>query len=199
MRSWWAVALGVVFGLLSVGILLLASQPPHGNAITLLPPPSPIPFQVHLSGEVSQPGVYALAPDSRVQDAVLAAGGFTDRADPSTLNLAAHLEDGGRIQVPAIRPTEIPVQKTEKENQTQSSTNITETTKNPITNAIININTASQEELETLTGIGPATAQKIIAFREENGPFTSIEEIQKVSGIGPVTFENIKNQITVDE
>jgi competence protein ComEA len=199
MKIWWIVALGVIFGLLSAGVILLASQPPRGNPISLLPPPTPIPIQVHVSGEVSSPGVYALPPGSRLEQAIQAAGGFTTVADPSGLNLAAILEDGLRIQVPAQTPTAVPAPAAvanpkNPENQAQPAT-LPEAS----LSQLININTATQAELETLSGIGPVTAQKIIAFREANGPFTSIEEIQKVSGIGPATFEKIKDFITVDQ
>lgn len=200
MKNWWTLALGVVFGVLSAGVIYLSSQPPRGNAIALLPPPTPIPIQVHISGEVQNPGVYALSPGSRVQDAIEAAGGFNETANNTALNLASLLEDGNRVQVPAQTRIETPSSST----ATRSNVEISpfEATSPPEdlpTSTLININTASQHDLESLSGIGPATALKIITFREENGPFASIEEIQKVSGIGPVTFENIKTFITVDE
>ena len=196
MKNWWAVALGVVFGVLAAGVILLASQPPRGHPIELLPPPTPVPIQVHVSGAVTNPGVYALPPQSRVQDAIDAAGGFDEDADPSSLNLAALLEDGALIRVPALEPTFTPAPRgaaTPAETAPPAG--------EPAAPApeMININTATQEELETLSGIGPVTARKIIEYRESNGPFTAIEEIQKVSGIGPVTFEKIKDFITVGE
>ena len=199
MKNWWTVALGVIFGLLSAGVILLASQPPRGNPISLLPPPTPFPIQVHVSGEVANPGVYGLPPGSRVEQAIQAAGGFTPSANPSDLNLAAILEDGQRIQVSTQTPTAIPTPAVPV--KPQNPENSTQTTDPAIPPSLqqININTATQAELETLSGIGPVTAQKIIAFREANGPFTSIEEIQKVSGIGPATFEKIKDFITVDQ
>jgi len=197
MKSWWAIALGEVFGLLSAGIILLPSQPPRGNAIVLLPPPTPIPIQVHVSGEVNHPGVYSLSPESRVQDAIQAAGGITSQANSSGLNIAALLEDGLRVQVPAQTPTETPAPITgiKTKEQQNSSQPISPPVQSSTT--LININTASQDELENLSGVGPVTAQKIIAFREENGSFSSIEEIQKVSGVGPATFEKIRDFITV--
>jgi competence protein ComEA len=201
MKSWWVIVLGVVFGVLSAGILYLASQPPRGNPIVLLPPPTPVPIQVHVSGEMQTPGVYALPPETRVQDAIQAAGGFSVEADTTKLNLAAPLEDGIRLQVPAQPKVETYLATTAntKEEKTPPKPNSPSTVEETSQLNPININTATQEELETLSGIGPATAQKIITFREENGPFTSIEEIQKVSGIGPVTFENIKDFISVDD
>jgi len=200
MKNWWTLALGVVFGILSAGVLYLASQPPRGNAIGLLPPPTPIPIQVHISGEVQNPGVYAISPGRRLQDVIEVAGGFTIKADSTSLNLASLLEDGIRVQVPAQPQVETP--SLEKAASSEPENLPSNSTSPPADNSsakLVNINNANQERLETLSGIGPATAQKIIAFREENGSFTSIEEIQKVSGIGPVTFENIKDFITVDE
>ncbi len=108
MKNWWVLALGVVFGLLGAGIIFLSSQPPRGNAIALLPPPTPIPIQVHISGEIQNPGVYALPVNSRVQDIIEAAGGFTENANSTSLNLAAQLEDGMRVQVPAQIRDEAP-------------------------------------------------------------------------------------------
>ncbi len=200
MKNWWTLALGVVFGVLSAGVIYLSSQPPRGNAIALLPPPTPIPIQVHVSGEVQNPGVYALPPGNRVQDAVEAAGGLTDNANHTSLNLASPLEDGMRVQVPAQPQVESPSPTTANTpKDAESPSNPTSPPAAAPSSELIDINTATQEQLEILSGIGPATAQKIIAFRDENGLFTSIEEIQKVSGIGPVTFENIKDFITVDE
>jgi competence protein ComEA len=106
MKSWCALALGVVLGILSAGVILLSSQPPRGNEITLLPPPTPIPIKVHISGEVQNPSVYALPVNSRVQDAINTAGGFTENADINALNLAAQLIDGNRVQVPPLPQTE---------------------------------------------------------------------------------------------
>jgi len=194
MKNWWWVALGVVFGLLGAGGIWLASSPPRGVPIQLNPPPTPAPIQVHVSGAVVEPGVYDLPVESRVQDAVQAAGGFAEDANQSALNLAALLEDGFQVWVPAV-----------KQAQTTSGTGDTAGVADPDLDQpasqdsaqIVNINTANQEELETLSGIGPVTAQKIIDYRETNGLFVGIEDIQKVSGIGPVTFEKIKDLISV--
>ena len=198
MKNWWTIALGVVFGLLGAGIIWLVSQPPRGTAIKLLPPPTPLPIQIHIIGEVNDPGVYALSVESRVKDAVEAAGGFTDYAKRSALNLAAPLEDGIQIQVPLDTQIEAP---TLMATSVKDNNDPSKNTNPPIESNSnqININSADQPTLETLSGIGPVIAQEIISFREEYGPFKSIEEIQKVSGIGPVKFENIRDFITVDE
>ncbi len=191
MKSGWAVVLGVLFGLLGAGAVFLASSPPRGRPIELLPPPTPIPLHVHISGEVISPGVYTLPINSRLEAAIQAAGGFTENALQDGLNLAQPLQDGDKIEIPSMeiaRTTSSAETDLTIERQPQAEST-----------ALININTASQTELESLPGIGPITAEKIIAYRQENGPFTAIEEIQKVSGIGPATFERIQTLITIEQ
>ena len=189
MKDLWKVVLVFVGGLLVAGIILVVISPPRGEAITLTPPPSPEPILVHVSGAVIEPGVYSLPPSSRVGDAIETAGGLLPDAYPQTLNLAAFITDGARVYVPfqptPTSPGGIGV--------TAPSRSIQIDIEGPI-----NINTASQEELETLPGIGPVTAEKIIEYRTTIGPFSTIEEIQEVSGIGPKTFEDIKDLITVE-
>jgi len=195
MKNRWGVALGVVCGLLGAGAIWLASSPPRGNPIQLLPPPTPAPIQVYVTGEVIKPGVYSLPVGSRVQDAVQAAGGFA--ADAKTeLNLAAALQDGDRVQVAST----IQVQEAAETGSTLGAPE-NATGQQPTSGfvGVVNINTASQDELETLSGIGPVTAQKIIDYRETNGLFIGIEDIQKISGIGSVNFEKFKDQITVGD
>lgn len=194
MKTWWAVIFGVVCGLLGAGGILLASSPPRGRAIQLLPPPTPAPIQVHISGEVNKPGVYGLPTGGRVQDAIEAAGGFSEDANQPMLNLAAILEDGMQIWVPAIPSMDNPAGPATNSDRAAPSIDLSPA-ENPA--QIININTATQAELETLSGIGPVTAKKIIEHRQTNGLFIGIEDIQKVSGIGPATFEKIKDCITV--
>ena len=199
MKNWWLVALGVIFGLLSSGVILLVSTHPRGHDITLLPPPSPIPFQVQISGAVHNPGVYELPPGSRVQNAIDLAGGFTIDANESALNLAAYLEDGVRVDVPYQKQVSGP---TTTERDSSKDETVLSETDSPTSEShadLININTANQSTLETLSGIGPVIALRIITFREENGPFSDIVEIQKVSGIGPAIFDKIKNYITVGD
>ncbi len=191
MKSWWGIAwpisLGVLIGLLAAGLLLLMSRPPLGEAIRLSPPPTALPLVVDVNGAVTQPGLYVLPPGSRVQDAIQAAGGSLPEADLAGLNLAAPLEDGAAIRLPAQGETQSP--------QPSRSGDV------PIPGVpggLININTATQGELESLPGIGPALAQRVIDYRGANGPFPEIEAIQNVSGIGPGIFEKIKELITVE-
>lgn len=142
---------------------------------------------VHLSGAVLQPGVYALPPGSRIQDGIQAAGGLDAEADTSPLNLAAPIRDGERVHVPtkSLTPPASP----------STSSFTPQETKAP--SGLININTASPGELESLPGIGPTLAQRIIEHRTTHGPFTTIEAIQDVSGIGPAKFEQVKHLISI--
>ena len=194
-RGWWLL-FGVIFGLAGAGGIWLASSPPRGNSIQLLPPPTLAPIQVHVTGAVANPGVYALPIDSRVQDAIQAAGGFSENANDMAVNLAALLEDGAQISVAAKKPTAEPFTTSGVEQGNERAEGQPDPS-NP--DSPININTATQVELESLPGIGPVTAQKIIEYRETNGPFIGIEDIQKVSGIGPATFEKLKDLITVED
>ncbi|MFC2054121.1 helix-hairpin-helix domain-containing protein [Chloroflexota bacterium] len=190
MKTWWLLAVGIIGGLLGSGVIYLTSSQPRGEGITLLPPPTSAPIIVHIVGAVLDPGVYSLPTNSRQQDAIEAAGGFLSDANPQALNLAAPLQDGDRIIVPTM-PSDTPTPAT----NTSKSTIV----ELPSSNTLININTASQADLENLPGIGPVKAKTIIAYREINGIFGLIEDIQKVPGIGPKTFENLKSLITIDD
>jgi competence protein ComEA len=191
VKNLWREALILVLGLLVSGVIFLASSPPRGNPIQLLPPPTSAPIQVHVTGAVNQPGIYTLPVNTRVSDAIQAAGGLTDDANDQAINLAAFLQDGLQIWVPSTIPEQeseyaAELQDTFRDQRSQLTIGV-----------LININTATQEALETLPEIGPKTAENIITYRQNEGFFTSIEEIQKVSGIGPATFDAIKDQITV--
>ena len=186
LKSILNVVSGILFGLFIAAVVWLVSRNPSGQAVTLRPAPTEKPIVVHITGAVPRPGVYALPEGARVQDAVSAAGGFLAEADKEFINLARVLEDGELLEIPytegfsPVLPT--PVQEI--------------IVPGPDTD-LININTASSFELESLPGIGPTTAQKIIDYRDENGPFFSTEDIINVSGIGPGTYERIKDLITV--
>lgn len=185
MKARWAVPFGVLCGFLAAGLLFLAGSPPRGEPIQLLPPPTPLPLQVYVVGAVVQPGLQALPPGSRVQDAIISAGGLLPEANTTVLNLAAYVADGERIYVPLSNPTE----------ENALSIESFQTTGN----GLININRASQVELESLPGIGPVTAQNIITYRDINGGFNSIEAIMDVPGIGPKTFEEIQHLICIED
>ncbi len=188
----WSIGFTIIIGLLALGVLSLVSSQPRGEPISLSPPPTPLPLVVHVSGAVTLPGVYTLPIGSRVKDAIEAAGGLLPEADSRNLNLAALLQDGELIWIPATpqaNPTAVAPNKTPNDNNDQTSI--------PAPTGLVNINTATLEELDTLPGIGPVKAQNIIDYRNSNGPFNTIEAIQDVNGIGPVTYENLKELITV--
>ena len=202
MNDWWKIGFGVVCGLLGTGIILLVSSQPRGQAITLMPPPSPAPIIVHVAGAVVHPGVYSFPAESRLQDAIQAAGGALQEADLEALNLAEFLQDGTQLVVPS-RPIDQPTEMIDARSRsaiipTPPSREGNATPLPPSPDNPVNINTATQAELESLPGIGPVLAQRIIAYRESNGPFTTIEDIIDVSGIAQSTFDLIKDLITVD-
>jgi competence protein ComEA len=186
LKSILYMASGVLFGLFIALLIWVVARNPSGEAVTLRPVPTETPLIVHITGAVPRPGVYALAQGSRVQDAISAAGGFLAEAEKKGINLARALEDGEQLDVPYVEGAS-PVIATEAPASTQD----------PSATELININFASQVELESLPGIGKTNAEKIITYREQNGPFLTIEDIINVPGIGPGTYERIKDLITV--
>ncbi|MFC2064765.1 helix-hairpin-helix domain-containing protein [Chloroflexota bacterium] len=151
--------------------MLFLVRQPAGEPLVLATRPPEINITVYISGEVVAPGVYQLPSGSRVVDALEAAGGVLPGSNINYVNLAQVLFDADQVFIPKDSD-EIEFQK-------------------------VNINFASQSELESLPGIGSSVASQIIQYRIENGLFENIEEIQKVSGIGPATYEKIKNFITI--
>ena len=142
---------------------------------------------VHIVGEVEDPDLYELKSESRLKDLIEKAGGFTDGADQESVNLALKLEDEMMVRVPSVNDTEINV---DYNNQILGISGTDQVD-------MVNINTASLEELQTLSGIGPKTAEKIVDFRE-NEKFQTIEDIMNVNGIGEKTFDDIKEKIRVN-
>jgi competence protein ComEA len=137
---------------------------------------------VDVAGWVRRPGVYEFAEGARVIDAIDAAGGARPGAVLSSLNLAAPLADGTQVLVP-------------KESQSPPTTETGSGTSGAT--GLVNVNSATNAELETLPGIGEVIAQAIVDHRTENGPFTSVEQLVDVSGIGDATLENIRELVTV--
>lgn len=148
---------------------------------------------LHITGAVRNPGIVQIEEGARLIDAIEAAGGTTENADTSKINLAYILSDGQKIYIPSFLDEKIEnyIEDNIGENIIIEDTHANANTK------LININTATQTELETLTGIGPSLALKIINYRKENGKFKTIEDIKNVSGIGDSKFEAIKNEICV--
>lgn len=147
---------------------------------------------IHIAGAVENEGIQKLPENSRVADAIEAAGGLTSDANVNCINLAQKIADGQKIYIPFNNEEETSVEKMSEVN-IQEPVQIIDNT----TEKLVNINTATQTELETLSGIGTSTATKIINYRKENGKFKSIEDIKNVSGIGESKYENIKNNITI--
>jgi len=134
---------------------------------------------VHVAGAVARPGVYRLAEGSRVDDAVRRAGGARARADLTLVNLAQELEDGRQIVVPV------------RLSAAAAGGSDPAAPAGPI-----NLNTATLEQLDTLDGIGPTTAQSILDFRESNGGFSDVEQLDQVPGIGEVTMAALREKVT---
>ncbi len=172
-----------------------------GSATTVagLPPPSPAPTSgsvqvstilVYVAGAVSAPGVYRFPADTRVQQAIAAAGGVTPDADLETLNLAAPIRDGDRVYVPRMgQPVPAVV------GVAGSSGGVTVGSTQPV--GPVDLNRATVDELDALPGIGPATAAAIVAHREQKGPFATIDGLLDVRGIGPAKLDAIRALVRV--
>jgi competence protein ComEA len=161
----------------------LASPGPAGAA-----KPSGRLVYVHVGGAVHRPGLYEVPDGSRVFDAVRAAGGATDQADLDSLNLASKVKDGDKILVPArVEPgADPPPGGAPGAGGSAASAG-----------GLINLNSATLEQLDSLPGVGPSTAQKIIDYRTQHGGFRSVDELMDVPGIGPAKFAELKDQVTV--
>lgn len=179
------ILFGIFIGLLAAGLITLLNQRRTATPIKLMPPPPtevPLPIKVHVTGAVKNAGVYELPPGSILKDALTAAGGATDSAAMDKLNLAAKLNDGQQVVV----------------GETASAAQPSTSNQPPAaSNQLVNINTATLEQLQTLPKVGTVTAQRIIEYRTKNGLFTRIEDIQKVSGIGDATYATLAPLITV--
>jgi len=138
-------------------------------------------IRVYVTGAVQRSEVYTLPQESIVKDALQAAGGPTEEADLERINLALPLVDGQHVHVPRLGEETSPIEPPSRL---------------PSTTGKVNINTADLVTLESLPGIGPSLAQRIIDYRQSHGPFERIEDIMEVSGIGQVTFEGIQDLLT---
>lgn len=174
---------------------------------------------VYITGEVNVPGVVILDEGSRIVDAINSAGGTTSKANISKVNLVYVLEDGMKVNIPSDNDLKnnpdfeyitmssgdgrndnssgLAGTNSSSSNSSASNSSGLRESQSSSRYSIVNINTATQTELETLPGIGPSLALKIINYRNENGKFSSIEEIKNVSGIGESKFEDLKNYITI--
>lgn len=169
------------------------TEPEEGSTADEIPSVTPEPQEIFVDvcGAVKQPGVYELSSDSRVFQAIEAAGGMTEEASGISVNQAQPLSDGQQVYVPTVQEAEegnlVPAA-----TEAQGAGNSTATE-----DGIVNLNTADAETLKTLSGIGDSKAQAILAYREEHGGFSSIEEIMQVPGIKESTFAMIKDKIAV--
>ncbi len=177
----------ILLGIVGAAALLISTQPqpvqitinPPVPTSTAFPTGTPAPITVYITGAVAEPEQTLTLPSgSRVQDAIDAAGGMTETADLELVNLAGILRDGDQVHVPE--------QNQEVALPTASG------------GGIVHINTATVEELDTLPGVGPALAERIIAYRDANGAFTSLEDLDNVEGIGPALIGELQGLIAFD-
>jgi len=189
------------YGLAAVLVLLVGARYlHHGHGAAASAPPrahtSPVRVQaagggdavVDVTGAVRRPGVYHLRSDDRVQDAVERAGGATRAADVSAVNLAARLTDGAQIVVPRKGGASVAGGTTGDGAAGVGS---------PAGSGPVNLNTATAEQLDSLDGIGPAMAQRIIAYRQAHGGFGSVQELDRIPGIGPKRLAALRGKVTV--
>jgi competence protein ComEA len=180
------VALTLVLGGLGIAVFVTAVTP-HGSSTVIAPDdpaevssaPIASEIYVHILGQVVRPGLYALPDGARAVDAVAAAGGFTPTADAGGVNLARFVSDGEQIVVPAVGEA------------------VVGAAPGVGGGGRVNLNTADAAALDTLPGVGPATAQKILAWREQNGRFESVEDLLDVGGIGEAKLDAIRDLVTV--
>lgn len=185
-------------GLVVATVALTLNQRVAPAPILIEPPPplpteppttTPGPIRVFVNGAVVQPGVYELSPDSILEAGIEAAGGFAPEANSALINLAQPLQDGMQVTVPLLTETAVApivVEAAPVESKSGSG------------NGLLDINSATVEELDGLPGIGPTIALGIVEFREANGLFASKEELMLVSGIGEAKFSQIEALITIN-
>ena len=201
MKSWLQVVIWILIGLLAAGLVTLIAKPDPGVPITLSQPPTPtrLPMSdvtptlsdilVQIGGQVVNPGVYTLAPYSGLDDLISKAGGLLPQADLVRINYAAIIQNGDYFYIPEVDEV-IP----ETANNAPINSSFDENTgiQYPL-----DLNTASQDELESLPGIGPARAADIIFYREVVGAFSDIDELINVEGIGTATLESLREYLVI--
>lgn len=181
LERWTPLALVLLFLLAMAGGVALLIERTSPDGIEVVQPT----LQVNLTGAVANPGVYNFDVGDRLDDVLQEAGGVTGTADLDRVNLALRLRDGARIHVPAVGESAFG---SAQGNIVSSSDGL----------GLLNMNTATQEELEGLPGIGPVRAADIITYRKKNNGFKAIEDLLKVDGIGLATLANIVDLITIE-
>ena len=174
----------------------VAASPSAQGAEAASPAASPTPdVMVYVCGAVRTPGVVRLPAGARVTDALELAGGPTAKAELAAVNLAAQVTDGQQILVPE-RGASVASAPSSSGSSSSGASGLA-ASGGSAPGALVNLNTASLEELDSLDGVGPSTAQKIIDYRTENGGFKTVEEIKEVPGIGDAKFAAMQDSITV--
>ena len=225
--SYWVSFIGVtrlVIGLVttivasaSIWLLVRPSAPlvesvaPHASGVGIVAPlstlPTPLTVRIHVAGAVVRPGVYTVSSSARVVDAVTAAGGATSRADLERINLAQTIVDTEQVFVPfrSTHTTKVTVAPRLRPSRTTVPASVPAVPGAvpiigaPITtlSPLINLNSATSDQLDTLPGVGPSTAKAIISYRTRKGPFGKVEDLLNVPGIGPAKVGAIRDQVTV--
>lgn len=190
---------------------LVESVVPHASGVGIVMPlstlPTPLTVRIHVAGAVVRPGVYSVSSSARVVDAVKAAGGATSRADLERINLAQTIVDTEQVFVPfrSSRTTKITVAPRLRPSRTTVPVSVPTIpgatpamgVPNTSVTPLINLNSATSEQLDTLPGVGPSTAKAIISYRNRKGPFGKVEDLLNVPGIGPSKVAAIRDQVTV--
>ncbi|NHN44883.1 ComEA family DNA-binding protein [Chryseoglobus frigidaquae] len=207
----------VVLALLGVGAAVVATVATPGGEVVAVPTGSegagggvldggdpsaagfgePPVVVLHVLGAVVEPGIVELPPGSRVVDAIAAAGGPTDEADLAAVNLARVVVDGEQLRLPAVGEAPAAGVPGAGPGSGSGGAGPGSGSASVAADGRININTADAAGLEQLPGVGPAIAARIIAWREQNGPFRSVDELTAVSGIGEKTLDGLRDQATV--
>ena len=223
--SYWIAFVGIArlfFGVLlsaiaaiSMWLLVRPSAPlvesvaPHASGVGIVAPlstlPTPLTVRIHVAGAVVHPGVYSVSSSSRVVDAVTAAGGATSRADLERINLAQTIIDTEQVFVPfrTSHTTKVTVAPRLRPSRTTVPVNVPTipgaipSATTSATTSLINLNSATSDQLDTLPGVGPSTAKAIISYRSRKGPFGKVEDLLNVPGIGPAKVAALRDQVTV--
>ena len=188
---------------------LVESVVPHASGVGIVAPlstlPTPLTVRIHVAGAVVRPGVYSVSSSARVVDAVTAAGGATSRADLERINLAQTIIDTEQVFVPfrSSRTTKVTVAPRLRPSRSTVPA-VVPTVPGAIPSAttsattpLINLNSATSAQLDTLPGVGPSTAKAIISYRNRKGPFGKVEDLLNVPGIGPAKVAALRDQVTV--